>query len=145
MVADMYKTFLGEIGGHRAHELLHTAYHHRERIKDERLALLASGNDQAISVKVCIGTNCYLKGSQDLLHKLIRHVEENGLNHRVDVEATFCFERCDKGPVASVNNTIVEHATVQNMIAALQTALRQQENDHHDYAGTTGGTGSLHQ
>ena len=31
-IQDLYKDYLGEIGGHRAHELLHTHYNdHRER------------------------------------------------------------------------------------------------------------------
>ncbi|NCA79834.1 MAG: hypothetical protein EOM76_06580, partial [Sphingobacteriia bacterium] len=29
----------------------------------------------------------------------------------VDVKATFCFERCDRGPVVRVNEKIIEHAT----------------------------------
>ena len=118
---------LDEVGSEKAHKLLHTQYHSRKRISDQ-LLMIRDTQRQKIEVCVCVGTNCYVKGSQDLLKDLIRYVTDNKLEdivelngneemvelddneEMVDVKATFCFERCDKGPVARINNTVIENA-----------------------------------
>ena len=35
-VGELYSSVLGEVGGHKAHELLHTGYKNRKRIVDEQ-------------------------------------------------------------------------------------------------------------
>ena len=41
-ITDCYAKFLGEIGGEKAHHLLHTSYQSRRRIMDESLPLIQS-------------------------------------------------------------------------------------------------------
>jgi len=118
-VLDLYKNHLGEIGGEQAHHLLHTTYNSKKRITDINLEVRNSQNHQ-VKVSVCVGTNCYVRGSQDLLKKLVGFVTSNkledmvGFENReetVDVAATFCFEKCDRGPVVRINNQTIEKAT----------------------------------
>ena len=66
-VTELYQKYLGEIGGRKAHYLLHTSYHNRRRIADEHILLGAGAEDNKVRVNVCVGTNCFLKGSQALL------------------------------------------------------------------------------
>ncbi len=117
-VKELYKMTLGEMGGEKAHQLLHTHYHSRKRINDQLLTIRDTQHPK-IEVCVCVGTNCFVRGSQDLLKSLIRYVTDNkledfveidGQEEMVDVKATFCFERCDRGPVVRINNTVIEHA-----------------------------------
>ncbi|HQA00483.1 MAG TPA: [FeFe] hydrogenase, group A, partial [Phycisphaerae bacterium] len=65
-VTELYETKLGEVGGHAAHRLLHTSYQSRRRIADEDLSLTSSGQAK-LTVSVCVGTNCIVRGAQDLL------------------------------------------------------------------------------
>ena len=118
-VKELYQMTLGEIGGHKAHELLHTHYHGRKRITHQEITIRNTEHPK-IEVSVCVGTNCFMKGSQELLKNLMAYVTENklqdivgfeGQEEMVDVKATFCFERCDRGPVVKVNDMIIEHAT----------------------------------
>ncbi len=118
-VKELYKMTLGEVGGKKAHQLLHTHYHGRKRIIDQQITIRDTEHPK-IEVCVCVGTNCFVKGSQELLKKLMTYVTENkledivgfeGHEEMVDVKATFCFERCDRGPVVRVNEKIIEHAT----------------------------------
>lgn len=117
-IKELYKMSLGEIGGPRAHKLLHTHYHGRKRITDQ-LITIRNTNHPKIEVCVCVGTNCFVKGSQQLLKDLMQYVTENkledivgfeGQEDMVDVKATFCFERCDRGPVLHINDKILEKA-----------------------------------
>ncbi len=121
MVAAVYRDLLGEVGGEKAHHLLHTKYHARRRITDEGFSLL--GSVGAVKMSVCVGTGCYLKGSQDLLHALVRHVESQQLRDLVDVRATFCMEKCDRGPNVRINDTVIEGCSFEQACQALQAEL----------------------
>ena len=123
-VKELYNNFLGEIGGHKAHELLHTHYHGRKRILDEQINIRNTKHPKIV-VAICTGTNCFMKGSQELLKKLLDHVVENkledivgfeGEEEMVDLKATFCFERCDHGPVVRVNDELIEYATYEKVL-----------------------------
>ena len=130
-VVELYENDLGEPGGHKAHSLLHTHYTARKRMIAEPL-LIRDTVQPKIEVCVCVGTNCYMRGSQELLKQLIQYVSDNkledivgfeGQDEMVDVKATFCFERCDRGPVVRVNHIVVEHATFDKAVEALNKEI----------------------
>ncbi len=119
-VTELYGNFLGEVGGHKAHELLHTSYKSRKRITDEDMAISGSSEDGSLEVNVCFGTGCFLKGSQTLLHDILEYIRQNGLNEAVNVSASFCFEKCDKGPTIRVGERLIEGCTIEMAARAIQ-------------------------
>ncbi|MDA3944439.1 MAG: [FeFe] hydrogenase, group A [Bacteroidetes bacterium] len=130
-VKELYQMTLGEIGGPKAHDLLHTHYHGRKRITDQLINIRDTEHPK-IEVCVCVGTNCFMKGSQELLRKMIKYVSENkledivgfeGQEEMVDVKATFCFERCDRGPVVRINQQVIEHAEFEKVCAILNKEI----------------------
>ncbi len=121
-VTELYETKLGEIGGHEAHRLLHTHYQSRRRIADEELSLSQGGAPGRVPVRVCVGTNCIVRGSQDLLHKLVHYVQISDLNEEVDVRASFCFEQCDRGPTVVIGERAIHKCTFDQAVAAMQEA-----------------------
>ncbi|HMM12662.1 MAG TPA: NADH-dependent [FeFe] hydrogenase, group A6 [Bacteroidales bacterium] len=132
-VKELYQNVLGEIGGHRAHKLLHTYYHGRKRITDQVIPI-RNTNHPKIEVYVCVGTNCYMRGSRQLLQQITKYVVDNkledivgfeGQEEMVDVKATFCFERCDRGPVLRVNEQILEHATFEKARQMIDREVRR--------------------
>jgi iron-only hydrogenase group A len=122
-ITDCYAKFLGEIGGEKAHHLLHTTYQSRRRIGDESLALTAARGTDKVKVGVCLGTNCYLKGSQHVLNAVLRHVNEKGLENRLDVRASFCFERCEHGPNVSIDGEGACACTPESAIEILNERI----------------------
>jgi NADH-quinone oxidoreductase subunit G len=110
-VTECYQKFLGEIGGRKAHHLLHTEYKNRRRIADERLLLGDGPGVEKVKVNVCVGTNCFLKGSQAVLSELLHDTEKKGLQDQVDITASFCFERCAQGPTVEVDGKHIHHCT----------------------------------
>ena len=121
-VARIYDEHLGEIGGHKAHELLHTEYQSRRRIEDE-LDLGTARAADPLKVTVCVGTSCFVKGSQAILKRLLAEVENRGLDHAVDVRASFCFEACDRGPSVQIGGKRLEHCTAEQALATFEEAL----------------------
>ncbi len=123
-VAELYEKYLGEVGGPRAHELLHTHYRHRRRLTEAGLSLGVAGDDQPrVECSVCVGTNCYVKGSQELLRQLARYVEDHNLSGQVDVRATFCLERCGQGPNVAVDGEVLTGCTLESVLQALHARL----------------------
>jgi NADH-quinone oxidoreductase subunit G len=118
-VTECYAKFLGEIGGEKAHHLLHTGYQSRRRIEQNTLPLIESESQDKTKVSVCLGTNCFLKGSQEVLSAVLRHAAETGLENRLDVRAGFCFEKCETGPTVMVDGEHVPHCTPEKAIACL--------------------------
>jgi NADH-quinone oxidoreductase subunit G len=127
-ITECYAKFLGDIGGERAHHLLHTTYQSRRRISQEVLPLIESHANDKTKVSVCLGTNCYLKGSQEVLNAVLRHAEETGLENQLEVRAAFCFEECEHGPNATIDVEHVHHCTVENTIELLNSHIGKEKD-----------------
>jgi NADH-quinone oxidoreductase subunit G len=119
-VAELYSTFLGDVGSPKAHELLHTSYKSRKRIIDGGMVLSTSEGNENVEVNVCFGTGCFLKGAQGLLREILEYINVNGLEDRVNVGASFCFETCDRGPVIRVGETTIEACTPEKAAQAIR-------------------------
>ncbi|MEN6372965.1 MAG: [FeFe] hydrogenase, group A [Armatimonadota bacterium] len=105
-VKECYEKLLGKPNSHIAHELLHTTYCARRRIDGEPVELTPIQADEKIPVSVCIGTNCYLRGSYDTLKQLIELSKKAGIADKLDFKATFCFEKCMQSPNVQVGDEI---------------------------------------
>jgi len=131
VITDCYAKFLGDIGGEKAHHLLHTTYQSRRRIVDEVLPLMQAHGNRRTKVSVCLGTNCYLKGSQEVLNTLLYHVESAGLDNQIDVRAAFCMEQCEHGPNAIVNGQIIHECVAASVITAVENHVESEEKNQH--------------
>lgn len=106
-VKELYATMLQKPNSAVAHKLLHTGFRSRRRITGKQVELSKPEPQQErIPVSVCVGTNCYLKGSYDTLKKLSALAKEAGVAEQFDFKATFCFEKCKKSPNVQVGTTI---------------------------------------
>ena len=123
-VTEYYQKYLGEIGGHKAHHLLHTEYQNRRRIADERISLGEGPGVEKVRVNVCVGTNCFLKGSQTVVGELLQEVEKKGLQDQVEVCASFCFEKCAQGPTVEIDGKQLHQCTGKKACGALEERLK---------------------
>ena len=80
--------------------------------------------DGPLIVRVCAGTSCFLRNSQEIIQGLMKHVEANDLGDRVHVQATFCFELCEVGPNVAIGETIISQATLEKVVHALRAELK---------------------
>lgn len=117
-----YHDYLGEVGGHEAHHLLHTAYQNRRRQFDDGVPLL-HGEEARITVAVCAGTSCFVHRSQELLKEIIAYLIREGLEDQVELQATFCMENCGQGPNVRVGEQTIECATLEKVTAVLKESL----------------------
>ncbi|MBT7170194.1 MAG: 4Fe-4S binding protein, partial [Phycisphaerales bacterium] len=128
MLAECYETHLGEIGGHTAHELLHTSYENRRPHLDGTLELHTGQDEAKLEVAVCLGTGCHVKGSHSLIRKIIDWLKAEHLHQAVDVHATFCFEGCQEAPNVRVGDELISAATLERVQEAIQLELASIAN-----------------
>jgi len=83
-------------------------------------------------VRVCESVSCELAGCEDLISAL-----EAGLGDGIRVQRVPCVGRCDKAPVAVVDQYTVDNATVESVNTALNAGHREQPlpEDSIDYDG----------
>ena len=125
-IKELYDNLLGVPGSSTAHDLLHTHYHARSRIKSDRIEQPAQTDK--LPVSICFGTGCFIRGSQKLLSQLTQFLSSNDLEDRVSLSATFCFEQCDKGPVVRIGDETITHCTRLKAVEALTQKLELHAN-----------------
>jgi NADH:ubiquinone oxidoreductase subunit E len=50
-----------------------------------------------LTVTICVGSSCNLRGSDDLASSLQQLIEKEHLEARVDIVGAFCMDACSKG------------------------------------------------
>ena len=109
----------------KAHELLHTSYENRRRITQDDFVLGESSGERTLSLEICFGTSCFLRGAQALYKDLMEYIRENGLESTTEFKASFCGKQCKKGPVLNVNGKTLEHCTFELATEEIKRALRK--------------------
>ena len=73
----------------------------------------------AVSIAVCLGTACYVKGSGDLYNKLgeVLGLEGGGTSSdgKFSLEATRCIGACGLAPVLTVNGNVYGRLTTADI------------------------------
>jgi NADH:ubiquinone oxidoreductase subunit E len=77
-----------------------------------------------VKVSVCVGTSCYSRGAQAVIKKITGYVQDKGLGHLVKIDALFCTENCDKGPMVVVGDKMIHKATVEVVIEEIKHQLK---------------------
>ena len=63
-----------------------------------------------MTVTICIGSSCHLKGSRDIVSKLQSLISENGLSQQVQLTGSFCNGNCVDGVVVTIDGCTEIHS-----------------------------------
>ena len=50
-----------------------------------------------VTVTVCVGSSCHLRGARDVIVRFSELLERSGLTDKVTLKGSFCMERCGEG------------------------------------------------
>ncbi|MBF9017735.1 MULTISPECIES: [FeFe] hydrogenase, group A [unclassified Oceanispirochaeta] len=126
----IYEKMLGgKPGSHEAHELVHTGYQSRKRIENHTMELASSSEEAAVEINVCVGTSCFLRGSQDILSGMTDKIEQEGWKNRIDLKATFCSENCSHGPTVTVGDRTMNKSTLDSVVEEVEAQLGIREKE----------------
>ncbi len=123
-IKELYKDNFGEAGSRKAHRFLHTHYASCKRTHSGEISILKGNSVNKLEVTVCFGTSCFLKGSQSILKGLVDHIKLSGLEDKVEVKATFCFEKCNSGPNARIGRKLLEKCTIGLAVETLMDEIK---------------------
>ncbi len=90
-------------------------YHHFDVVREGGTA------PAALTVRVCDSVSCEMAGSEDLIGSL-----EAALGDGVRVQRVPCVGRCDKAPVAVIDQYTVDNASTASVTSALDAGHRSQ-------------------
>lgn len=65
-----------------------------------------------MTIKICVGSSCHLKGSSEIVRRMKEKVEEHNLAGKVTLCGAFCSGGCDApGVVVEVDGTVHNDVT----------------------------------
>jgi len=50
-----------------------------------------------ITVTVCVGSSCHIKGAREMITRFNDFLTKKGLEDKVELKGSFCMERCGEG------------------------------------------------
>jgi len=82
-------------------------------------------SDKKIVVKICTGTLCHVMGGSEL-PELAYHLPEN-MKSKVEVKGMVCGQFCrdtsKKPPFVTINDVLMEQASIEKIISYLEKAF----------------------
>ena len=57
-----------------------------------------------MKITVCIGSSCHIKGSRIVVEGLQKLIAEHGLGDKVELEGTFCMNKCQQGVCVTIGD-----------------------------------------
>lgn len=80
------------------------------------------------NISVCMGTACYVKGSQKIMDRLLERLQikagETTEDGMFSIEETRCVGACGLAPVFTVNGEVYGKATVQKLDQVLDELMK---------------------
>ncbi|MDI3546845.1 MAG: hypothetical protein PWR10_497 [Halanaerobiales bacterium] len=76
-----------------------------------------------ITITVCIGSGCHVKGSRTIISILKDYREKHDLEMEIALKACFCQNRCTEGVVVKFDEEIVTGVSKDNVIEILEERL----------------------
>lgn len=69
-------------------------------------------------IQICVGSSCYLKGSQDIVTLFEAAVAEHGLDTEITLAGSFCTGKCNReGVTVTIDDTVHTGITRENFQA----------------------------
>jgi NADH:ubiquinone oxidoreductase subunit E len=69
-----------------------------------------------ITVTVCVGSSCHIKGARDVIMRFNELLKEHRLEDKVELKGSFCMERCGEGVNWQINDEPITSATVEDAL-----------------------------
>ena len=59
-----------------------------------------------MTITICIGSSCHLKGSRTIIQKLEELTTERQLNEKIELNGSFCMGECSNGVCVKINDEL---------------------------------------
>ena len=59
-----------------------------------------------VTIHVCIGSACHLKGSYNVIKELQKNIDQLELNDKVEIKGSFCLGQCTNAVSVKINDGV---------------------------------------
>lgn len=66
-----------------------------------------------ITVTVCVGSSCHIKGAREMISRFKDFLSKEGLEDKVELAGSFCMERCGEGINWMINDEILSSPSAE--------------------------------
>ena len=63
-----------------------------------------------MTITICIGSSCHLKGSRTIIQKLEELITERQLNDKIELNGSFCMGECSNGVCVKINDELLKYS-----------------------------------
>ena len=67
-----------------------------------------------ITVTVCVGSSCHIKGAREMIASFNDLLIKKGLQNKIELKGAFCMERCGEGINWKFNDEIITSPSVED-------------------------------
>lgn len=69
-----------------------------------------------ITIKICIGSSCFLKGASKIVDYFKKRIEEEKLTDRIELQGNFCTGKCNRvGVTLYINDKLYIGVTPEKL------------------------------
>ncbi len=76
-----------------------------------------------ITVTVCVGSSCHLKGARDVIERFSKLLAEHDLTDKVELKGSFCMERCGEGFNWQIDDEPLTSTTCEDAVEVLRSRV----------------------
>ncbi len=76
-----------------------------------------------ITVTVCVGSSCHVKGARDVIECFKDLLAKNNLTDKIELQGSFCMERCGEGVNWRIDDEPFTSATCEEAVAVFHEKL----------------------
>ena len=66
-----------------------------------------------ITVTICVGSSCHIKGARDMIARFNDFLTKEGLEDKVELKGSFCMERCGEGINWKIDDEIFSSSSAE--------------------------------
>ncbi|UCF99358.1 MAG: (2Fe-2S) ferredoxin domain-containing protein [Spirochaetaceae bacterium] len=81
------------------------------------------------TVTVCVGSSCHIKGSRQIIVRFNELLKEHGLEDKIELQGSFCMERCGEGLNWQIDEEPVTSNSVEEAILTFIEKVVQPSTD----------------
>ena len=70
-----------------------------------------------LTIVVCVGSSCYVRGSEGLAEKFDALIKERNLNASVELTGAFCMDQCSMGVSVGVGDKVYRCVDAADAVA----------------------------
>jgi len=76
-----------------------------------------------VTVTVCVGSSCHIKGAREVIVRFSELVQRHGLEEKVELKGSFCMERCGEGLNWQIDDEPVTSANEAEAVATFRERI----------------------